>query len=90
MLFTNNKPTWLKIILALAIILILSTYIYLVKTNLKSSKKESYQPKVEERTGAKIRKISGEVEHGLYEIKIDDSTTVLLYRGVESCTMIKK
>jgi hypothetical protein len=39
---------------------------------------------------SKIRKISGEVEHGLYEIKIDDSTTVLLYRGVESCTMIKK
>jgi membrane protein implicated in regulation of membrane protease activity len=90
MFFTHNKPTWLKIVLALAIILILSTYIYLIKTSLKSSKEESYQPKVEERTGAKIRKISGEVEHGLYEIKIDDSTTVLLYRGVESCTMIKK
>lgn len=90
MFFTHNKPTWLKIVLALAIILILSTYIYLIKTSLKSSKEESYQPKVEEKTGAKIRKISGEVEHGLYEIKIDDSTTVLLYRGVESCTMIKK
>ena len=90
MFFTHNKPTWLKIVLALAIILTLSTYIYLIKTSLKSSKEESYQPKVEEKTGAKIRKISGEVEHGLYEIKIDDSTTVLLYRGVESCTMIKK
>ena len=90
MFFTHNKPTWLKIVLALAIILTLSTYVYLIKTSLKSSKEESYQPKVEEKTGAKIRKISGEVEHGLYEIKIDDSTTVLLYRGVESCTMIKK
>ena len=90
MFFTHNKPTWLKIVLALAIILTLSTYIYLIKTSLKSSKEESYQPKVEEKTGAKIRKISGEVEHGLYEIKIDDSTTVLLYRVVESCTMIKK
>ena len=37
-----------------------------------------------------IKKLSDEVDHGLYEIKIDDSTTILLYRGVESCTMIKK
>jgi len=90
MLFTNNKPSWLKIIIALATILILSTYIYFLKTSIKSSREESYQPKVEEKTGVIIRKISDEVQHGLYEIKIDDSTTVLLYRGVESCTMIKK
>jgi membrane protein implicated in regulation of membrane protease activity len=90
MLFTNNKPTWLKIIIALATILILSTYIYFLKTSIKSTREESYQPKVEEKTGVIIRKISDEVQHGLYEIKIDDSTTVLLYRGVESCTMIKK
>ena len=90
MLFTNNKPGWLKIIIALATILILSTYIYFLKTSIKSSREESYQPKVEKKTGVIIRKISDEVQHGLYEIKIDDSTTVLLYRGVESCTMIKK
>ena len=90
MLFTNNKPSWLKIIIALATILILSTYIYFLKTSIKSSREESYQPKVEEKTGVIIRKISDEVQHGLYEIKIDDSTTVLLYRGMESCTMIKK
>jgi len=90
MLFTNNKPGWLKIIIALATILILSTYIYFLKTSIKSTREESYQPKVEEKTGVIIQKISDEVQHGLYEIKIDDSTTVLLYRGVESCTMIKK
>jgi membrane protein implicated in regulation of membrane protease activity len=90
MLFTHNKPTWLKITLLLAIVLIISLYIYLVKTSLKSSREDSYQPKVEEKTGVIIRKISDEVEHGLYEIKIDDSTTIILYRGVESCTMIKK
>jgi membrane protein implicated in regulation of membrane protease activity len=90
MIFTNNKPTWLKIILALAIMLILSTYIYLVKTSIKSTREESYQPKVEKKTGANIKKISDEIDHGLYEIKVDDSTTVLLYRGVNSCTMIKK
>jgi hypothetical protein len=90
MLFTHNKPTWLKITLSLAVVLVLSFYIYLVKTSVKSSREDSYQPKVEEKTGVIIRKISDEVEHGLYEIKIDDSTTIILYRGVESCTMIKK
>ena len=27
--------------------------------------------------------------HGLYKVKVDDTTTVLIYRGVESCTMIQ-
>lgn len=29
------------------------------------------------------------VSGGLHKIKINDSTTVLIYRGVESCTMIQ-
>lgn len=33
--------------------------------------------------------IMGEIGHGLYKVKVDDSTTVLIYRGVESCTMIQ-
>jgi hypothetical protein len=33
--------------------------------------------------------IMEEVSHGLHKIQINDSTTVLLYRGVESCTMIQ-
>lgn len=33
--------------------------------------------------------IMSEVSHGLHKIKIDDTTTILLYRGVESCTMIQ-
>ena len=37
----------------------------------------------------KGEKIMNEVGHGLYKVKVDDSTTVLLYRGVESCTMIQ-
>jgi hypothetical protein len=37
----------------------------------------------------KSEKIMNEVGHGLYKVKVDDSTTVLLYRGVESCTMIQ-
>jgi hypothetical protein len=39
-----------------------------------------------------IRKIvdDGHIGHGLYEIKIDDSTTIFLYRATESCAIIKK
>jgi hypothetical protein len=37
----------------------------------------------------KSEKIMGEIGHGLYKVKLDDTTTILLYRGVESCTMIQ-
>jgi hypothetical protein len=37
----------------------------------------------------KSEKIMSEVGHGLYKVKVNDSTTVLIYRGVESCTMIQ-
>jgi hypothetical protein len=33
--------------------------------------------------------IMSEVKHGLHRITIDDTTTILIYRGVESCTMIQ-
>lgn len=36
-----------------------------------------------------IEKISEQVDQGLYKITINDTTQILLYRGVESCTMIK-
>jgi hypothetical protein len=52
-----------------------------LNTNTKVSNVESNEPKVE--------KIMDEIGHGLYKVKLDDSTTILLYRGVESCTMIQ-
>lgn len=50
-------------------------------TNTKVSNVESNEPK--------SKKIMGEVGHGLYKVKLDDTTTILIYRGVESCTMIQ-
>ena len=47
----------------------------------KVSNTDSNEPKAE--------KIIGEVDHGLYKVQLNDSTTVLIYRGVESCTMIQ-
>ena len=40
-------------------------------------------------SSAKDEHIMGEISHGLHKIQINDSTTVLLYRGTESCTMIQ-
>ena len=37
----------------------------------------------------KIEWLSNEVDHGLSKVILDDSTTILIYRGVESCTMIQ-
>lgn len=42
-----------------------------------------------EPTDVKKRHIMDEVSHGLNMITIDDTTTILIYRGVESCTMIQ-
>jgi hypothetical protein len=47
----------------------------------KVSNTDSNEPKAE--------KIIGEVGHGLYKVQLNDSTTILIYRGVESCTMIQ-
>ena len=47
----------------------------------KVSNTDSNEPKAE--------KIIGEVGHGLYKVQLNDSTTVIIYRGVESCTMIQ-
>jgi hypothetical protein len=33
--------------------------------------------------------ICGELQHGLTRVILDDSTTLLIYRGVESCSMIQ-
>lgn len=36
-----------------------------------------------------ITHLSKEVVHGLNKVVIDDTTTILIYRGVESCAMIQ-
>jgi hypothetical protein len=62
------------------ILVILLTSI-MMSCDTKVSNTDSNEPKVE--------KIIGEVDHGLYKVQLNDSTTVLIYRGVESCTMIQ-
>ena len=52
-----------------------------LNTNTKVNNVGSNEPKVE--------KIMDEIGHGLYKVKLDDTTTILLYRGVESCTMLQ-
>ena len=37
----------------------------------------------------KLEKVMNEIDHGLYKFQLNDSTTILIYRGVESCTMLQ-
>lgn len=37
----------------------------------------------------KLEKVMSETPHGLYKFQLNDSTTILIYRGVESCTMLQ-
>lgn len=45
---------------------------------------------VDKQSGARVTKlIGGEVEKGFTKVELNDSTTILIYRGTESCTMIQ-
>jgi hypothetical protein len=52
-----------------------------VDTKVNNTKEDSNKLKSE--------KIMSEVGHGLYKVQLDSNTTILIYRGVESCTMIQ-
>lgn len=40
-------------------------------------------------TNIQIQNLTGEVKHGLNKITISDTIQLLIYRGVESCTMVQ-
>ena len=76
----------LKIILLVSITpLVLTGIVFLIKGDKLPPdpiNKEVVNPLV-------IKRLMHEVEHGLTEVKLNDSTTILIYRGVESCTMLQ-
>lgn len=37
----------------------------------------------------KVEHLMDEITHGLNKVTLNDSTTILIYRGVESCTMLQ-
>ena len=76
----------LKIILLVSITsLVLTGIVFLIKKDKLPPdpiNKEVVNPLV-------IKRLMHEVEHGLTEVKLNDSTTILIYRGVESCAMLQ-
>jgi len=57
-----------------------------------SCKQQTYPPvasKIVSTSPANIEHLMEEVNFGLNKVKVNDSTTVLIYRGTESCTMIQ-
>ena len=39
--------------------------------------------------GVKVTHLMGQISHGLNLVTINDTSEILIYRGNESCTMIK-
>lgn len=89
-----------KILLIVLLIICLSISIVLTVTKCQSTQyklesssyiqEKGYNPTTNNISGITIQKLSGEIPKGLYRIKVSDSTTLLIYRGTESITMIKE
>jgi hypothetical protein len=74
------------VILLTSIMIAGSLYLSLRNIDTKVSNTDSTDSIVNE---PKVEKIIGPVSHGLFKVQLNDSTTILIYRGVESCTMIQ-
>lgn len=76
------KTTAIIVAILMSSILVIMLTILLSGNKSNTSNVNGNKPKVES--------IMDEVDHGgLYKVKIDDSTTILIYRGNQSCTMLQ-
>lgn len=66
-------------------LIVVITTLILTSCNIKTE--QNTQKEVDNKL--QRQKIMNEVSHGLHKVTIDDSTTILIYRGVESATMIQ-
>jgi hypothetical protein len=71
------------------IIMILLTFTIMSCDEPKSNHTKTNDVEVIDRYIPKKEKIMNEVSHGLYKVQLDDTTTILIYRGVESCAMLQ-
>ena len=49
----------------------------------------SCEERIENTNNVEIQHIMDGLDDGLNKIKLNDSTTILIYRGMQSCTMIQ-
>lgn len=72
------------------LILLLFTFL-IMSCNLKPdpTKLPPKAEKIISGSPANVERLMSEVDFGLNKVQINDSTTVLIYRGTESCTMIQ-
>ena len=69
--------------------ILLITAIALTGCAMEEPKKSTETAKEVNKTTLRQEKLMGTVPYGLSKIEINDSTTILLYRGSKSCTMIQ-
>jgi hypothetical protein len=76
------KRTAVIVAILLSTILVILLSILLSGNKSNTSNANGNKPKVES--------VMDELDHGgLYKVKIDDSTTILIYKGNHSCTMLQ-
>lgn len=80
-----NQPIKILLLL-LKILLLLLVFGTIALVLLKPHKRKK---QIDLNQNIQIQKIASEVDHGLHKVTINDTTVVLIYRGVESCTMIQ-
>jgi protein involved in sex pheromone biosynthesis len=63
--------------------------IAMISSCTKSTNKSVSKVVKEDESTVQIETIMGEVDHGLTKVTLNDTTDILIYRGIESCTMIQ-
>lgn len=61
----------------------------LVFTSCDTTKPTNVTKTVDTTNPVKIEKLIDQVDQGLSKVTLNDSTVILIYRGVESCTMLQ-
>jgi hypothetical protein len=81
---TNELVNVLFFTGVLTIVLILTSILNGCQNNV-----DSKYHKENEKNGVIVNHLREEIKHGLNHIIFNDTTEILIYRGVESCTMIQ-
>jgi hypothetical protein len=63
--------------------------VFITVTSCNDKPKPPVAAKIVSASPANVEHLMSEVDFGLNKIKVNDSTTILIYRGTESCTMMQ-
>jgi hypothetical protein len=85
-----KKITFPRVLLVLVAILYLSIIPIVIYNKTNHPKVKSFDaPLTTTVSNVTLKKLSDDLDHGLYEIQIDDTLRILVFRSIESVSMIR-